>query len=261
MPGWNSSHAVAVDKAGNTYWARTAFPGGHADIHFTHRLAGGSWGSDEKVNDGGGTARQSNPSIALDGGGTVYAVWDDARNGHSDIYFSYRPAGGVWQANEKVNDDAGPADQYCPALGVDAAGNVYVVWEDNRNGTRDVYFAVRAPAGSWSANVKVNSPAFAAVGSPFIAVLPSGEAYALWNDEASAGKDIYYAFRPAGGPWGSSNKVNGNAILDPETGVYVDGLLALWLGTDQARGGIFYSTSMSGPAALKAYLYLPMILK
>ncbi len=41
--------------------------------------------------------------------------------------------------NFKVTDDRGGAGQYSPAISVDGEGKFVVVWEDYRNGGRDIY--------------------------------------------------------------------------------------------------------------------------
>ncbi|HIC90387.1 MAG TPA: hypothetical protein EYP04_13430, partial [Anaerolineae bacterium] len=77
----------------------------------------------------------------MDADGNAYAVWGDRRNGNDDIYFAYRPAGGDWGTNVKVNDDAGSAWQRTPSIAVDADGNAYAVWQDERHTTDHVYFS------------------------------------------------------------------------------------------------------------------------
>ena len=70
-------------------------------------------------------------------------VWQDERNGNWDIYFAMSADGGAsFGSDVKVNDDAGDAGQYSPAIALDGAGDAYVVWADNRNDQNwDIYFA------------------------------------------------------------------------------------------------------------------------
>ncbi|MEE8392268.1 MAG: Ig-like domain-containing protein, partial [Anaerolineae bacterium] len=165
-----------------------------------------------KVNDDPGTAQQRDPAIAVDGNGNAHAVWADYREGNSDIYYAYRPAGGAWGANVKVNDD-GAASQHVPAIAVDGNGNAHAVWVDSREGNYDVnydvYYAYRPAGGTWGANVKVNDdPGTATQYSPAIAVDGNGNAHAVWVDEREGNYDVYYAYHPAGGAWGANVKVN-----------------------------------------------------
>jgi hypothetical protein len=117
---------------------------------------GATWGINYRVNDDVATTSQSNPVIETDGAGNTYALWEDARNGNPDIYFAYRSSEGTWGANVKVNDDAGTAMQYMPALAVDESGNAYALWADWRNGDPDIYFAYRPAGGNWQTNVRLN---------------------------------------------------------------------------------------------------------
>ncbi|HIC88402.1 MAG TPA: hypothetical protein EYP04_03240, partial [Anaerolineae bacterium] len=88
------------------------------------------WHANEIVYDGAQLCGdQREPDIAVDGSGNAYAIWADCRNVNGDnnwdIYFAYCPVGGNWEANVKVNDDAGCAWQGTPSIAVDADGNAY----------------------------------------------------------------------------------------------------------------------------------------
>ena len=89
---------------------------------------------------------QASPSLALrhDARGTkLFAAWRDGRdvrnNSDTDVYFA--ESGSPFGTNILVNDDTGTSAQTAPAVGVDHKGNPYVVWVDERNGNKDVYFA------------------------------------------------------------------------------------------------------------------------
>ncbi|MCH7920879.1 MAG: DUF11 domain-containing protein [Planctomycetes bacterium] len=87
----------------------------------------------------------SDPSLALRLTGNkakLFAAWTDGRddggNGDTDIYFAEN--GSPFSTNILVNDDTGTSAQSKPAVGV-ANGNPYVVWVDERNGNKDIYYA------------------------------------------------------------------------------------------------------------------------
>jgi hypothetical protein len=207
-----SSPAIAVDGSGNTYavwWDRR---NGDYDIYFAHRPAGESWAANERINDDSGVADQGTPAIVVGDSGNAYAVWLDERNSNADIYFAYRPAGGSWGVNERINDDGGTAEQWFPAISVDGSGNAYAVWQDQRNGSYwDIYSTYRPAGGVWETNVQVNDetgPYSSYWPLPAVAVDGSGNAYAVWSDYRNGNRDIYFAHRPVAGSWEANVRVN-----------------------------------------------------
>ena len=152
LDDWGRAYAIWVDRIG---WP------GVSHVYAASRPAGGAWGAPEAVRDSTvGNAFSSR--VAVDSAGNVHAVWQDDRGGSgSDIYAAYRPAGGPWSANVRVNDVAGKASQ--PALGLDGAGNIVAAWEDYRPGAQGVYTAVRPRGSGWGTNeLLIPAPAAAA---------------------------------------------------------------------------------------------------
>ena len=67
----------------------------------------------------------------------------------TDIYFSFRAAGGSWGPPVKINHDPGLSHS-SPAIATDGAGNAYAIWTaSNKPGyDADIYFAYRpSPRG------------------------------------------------------------------------------------------------------------------
>jgi len=236
---------IAADDAGNAYavWGDpTNQPG---NVYFSYRPAGGSWSSPVQVNDVSASAQWC-PSIAVDGFGNAYVVWEDYRHGdlddeETDIYFSYRPSGGGWSSDVRVNDDAAGANEnWLPEIAVDSTGNAHVIWMSDRTSLNDVYYSYRPAGGSWQTNVRVNDIAGSHVWYFDIAVDGSGNAYVAWIDDHGMDHDVRLAHRPAGGSWQSSERVNLTSCDYPE-GVAVavtDGgaAVVLWNpGYDTAR--------------------------
>ncbi|HUW12953.1 MAG TPA: right-handed parallel beta-helix repeat-containing protein [Anaerolineae bacterium] len=249
--------AIAVDSTGSAYLLWVDYrndPDGacnetcYTDIYFSHRPAAGSWGPNVKVNDDAGTGSQWWPSIALDSAGNAFAVWVDGRGGNDDIYFSYRPAGGIWGANIKVNDDVGSARQYRPVIAVESSGDAYAIWWDNRSGNDDIYFSYRPIGGDWGPNVRVNDDTGGANQKwPSVSVDGStGNACAVWVDQRWGHNDIYSAYRPANGDWSPNVKVNdtdGTAftwVLDTALGAN-GRVYAIWQDARNGNDDIYFA--------------------
>ena len=129
---------IGIDAAQSLYTVWSDMRNGGSDVYFAYRPAVGTWSANVRVNVVSGTTRGL-PKIAVDTAGNSYAVWTDVRNGDADIYFAYRPAGGNWGANRRVNTDPGTTNQFEPAIGVDAAGSISIAWTDDRNVDLDIY--------------------------------------------------------------------------------------------------------------------------
>ena len=221
-------------------------------------LSNAPWTANVKVNDAGAVI-YGVPCIAVDASGNAYAVWPDYRDGstqRNDIYFSYRPAGGNWSPDTRVDDYVGPRDQYDPSIAVDDGGNAYAVWTDQRDEEYggDIYFSYRPAGGSWGTSVRVDDD----VGTtpqrePSIAVDSGGNAYAVWQDGRAGGGDAYFAYRPAGGSWGTNVMVNDtlgpygttslSIAVDPSGNAY-----ALWFDGAVDAGDIYFSYRPAGGA-------------
>jgi hypothetical protein len=88
---------------------------------------------------------QWHPSLAADRG-RLFVAWQDNRLGNNDIFFTTSFDGGATFAPaERVDDTgAGASEQSRPVLAIARRGRLcYVAWEDDRNGTSDIYLARR----------------------------------------------------------------------------------------------------------------------
>jgi len=215
----NALPDIAVDASGNAYCVWGDYRNYETEIYSAYRPAGGDWGTYERVSYASPAGDAYYATLAVDAAGNAYAVWTDERNGNGnqDTYFAYRPAGGTWGANERVNDDTGTVVQWYPHVAVDASGNAYAVWADHRNGAPDLYFAYRPVTGTWEANVPINEQSGSLnvdgwYDTPQIAADASGNAYVAWADTRDgAGADVahtYFAYRPSGGAWGPNERLS-----------------------------------------------------
>jgi len=133
---------VDIDDWGRVYLAWEDWDQGQ--IWFAVRSPDGLWGADEPVRDST-TDWTWGIQVAADSAGNVHAVWEDARGAASDIYAAYRPAGGSWSTNVRIDDQGEPA--LAPGLGVDGAGNAVAAWTLPNQA---VYSSVRYLGSDWT---------------------------------------------------------------------------------------------------------------
>lgn len=135
QPGSSVLHLVWVDSTS-----------GNRDIHYAkldglpaNPVSGASIVDDTSGSD------QIAPTIVCNETGEVFVCWQDSRHAgaagtDSDLYFAELSEGTV-KTNVFVGDDGTNANQSEPALGLDAWGQPYVVWSDDRSTAPDIYFA------------------------------------------------------------------------------------------------------------------------
>ncbi len=208
--------SISIDGSGNFTIAWHDFRNANGDIYFQrYNDTGTPLGVNTKVNDDTGGAFQEYASISMDVTGNFVIVWDDNRNTNHDIYFqSYTSTGGVSGFNTKVNDGVDSAKQWYPSISMDGAGNFVVVWIDERNGNRDVYFQRYNSNGTGAGvNTKVNDDAGNADQvNPSISMDAAGNFVIVWHDFRNGNWDIYYQiYNSTGTTSGANTKVNDDA--------------------------------------------------
>jgi len=199
----------ASDSDGNLYAVWMDDREGETFIRFAYRPAGGAWQPSVRL-DPTGDERQSGPQIAVDGGGNAYAVWVDERDARRQVRFAYRPAGGDWGASQVISPTT--HFQTSPRLAVNRRGEAVVAWLQGEKlwDWRHVFAAVRSTDGQWSAAEEVND---VGVDQSFYSVDAAmdnwGRAHLAWRALVRTDfKDhIFFASRPAGGPWSAQESV------------------------------------------------------
>lgn len=148
---WNA--AIALDGANNAYAVWQDHRDGNrtrdTNIYASKRPAAtGTWSANVKVNDDTKAATQRNPRVAAKADGTATAVWVDLRSNQWNIQSARLAAGAsAWSANMRVTDNTSSRKD-SPDVAVAPDGTAYAVWEDDRGGNFDIYFATLAPGVS-----------------------------------------------------------------------------------------------------------------
>jgi len=162
------------------------------------------FGTDVKVSDDQDYYNnQKEAELAVGSDGTVYATWADPRNGDHDIYFASSFGNSTFSINLRVDDSQTSTNSQNPDIAVSTDGNIYIVWEDFRNGNWDIYLSRSASGGSnWITNIPVNDISLTSEQRyPKIATAPNGNIFVAWDDSRTGINDheIYVARSTDGG--------------------------------------------------------------
>ncbi len=214
---------MAADNNGHVYVAWSDNRGGSPSIYTNTFFQGQGWFPRSiPINTGFPKPKDTtvgdaiSPRICSDDSGHVYVVWVDdravkAETGKSDIYFRYSKNYGVtWYpefTDERIDsDNPGMGDSRNLQIACDGNGNVYVVWEDDRNaaGKYEVYFRSLQVQFSkpvdfivyyQTPDIRLNTGVDAGkfnVRRPVISTDKRGNIYAAWQDSREIPEDEVY---------------------------------------------------------------------
>ncbi len=247
--------SVAIDRVtGNIYvvWASQ-----EKTIKLARSIDGGQSFESSIFVSGSTLYGRSHPSIDVDSSGKVYVAWSDGRLGippfwvdYYDVFIASSSNGGLsFGANTPVNEVDTDAVQMRPSISIDGNDAIHVSWEDERLGSRDIFYSKSTDGSTFGPDIIVNDP-YVHPRNPSIthqtssiSVHESGSPiFVVWTDDRAVGHNVYLAKSTNGGSsfqtatsheggnyffdsnitfnggWNSNEAVildDGNGILDP----------------------------------------------
>ncbi len=146
---------------------------------------------------GTGAMRVALASQGQDGAAAVWADKRDFQSGY-DVYGSFAAGENLtFGANEKIQDEFGDNfAQWHPAVAANNQGRIAVVWDDDRDGSPDVWLSWHNADG-WSADMAVPGASGSGVQSdPSITMDEAGNLYLAWVEKAelNSPSSIRYVF-------------------------------------------------------------------
>ncbi len=176
-------------------------------------------GSNFRVNDDIGQARQYSVAVAVDLNLNFVIAWVDKRNGNPntdwDLYAQRFSNDGTPLGNNfKVNDELETDEKFHPSVSIDSLGNFVIVWGDERNDLSDIYGQRFLNDGTAQGNnFKINDD----IGNyyqlwPTCACDKSGNLIVSWTDKRyNTDRHIYaQRYSPDGTALGNNFQVNDN---------------------------------------------------
>ncbi|UCE05436.1 MAG: T9SS type A sorting domain-containing protein [bacterium] len=206
--------AVAMNKNGDFILVWEDHRNYDPDIYYQrYDSTGIARGGNVKVKDDMANGLQEYPSVIMDERGNFVIVWQHKRDSNFNIYYQmYNSYGEALGSNQKVNDDAGPADQIYPSIAVDENGNFIIAWEDWRNGNPDIYFQWYQSSGvARGGNVKSNDDIGTTIQRyPAAAMSGEGNFVIAWEDYRFGWENpdvLGQRYQPDGTPWGDNYRI------------------------------------------------------
>jgi len=163
------------------------------------------------------------PRVAVNASGITAVVWQDDRdkNGFYQIYVRRFDATGipldsgstVVPGHGELVNTTSDGQQRRPDVAINDAGEMVVVWEDDRdsNGYYEIYGRIRGVFTGWSSEIHINEESAGQQQRPSVGIDQAGNWLAVWEDDRDG--NGYYniygrKFDSAGGPLGGEFRVN-----------------------------------------------------
>lgn len=207
------------------------------------------------------SSEASAPKTCINEDGVVNVVWTEDRGGRDGIWFNVSDDGGKTWLTSDIAINHGDADATAPDVAC-AGQNVYVTWEDLRDGELDnhnIYVAVSTTGGQSFGEDDILldgdvdgtamslGPRAAAVGD---------DVYISWFDNRDGAYDIYVqASHDRGRTWleeasRADDDDAGNAYSAwPTIGASADGVVVAWEDSRDGGNDIYASVSTNGGAS------------
>jgi hypothetical protein len=192
------SLSMALDPSGNINLIWESLP--HGNVFLARSNDGGGTFSNMQVTpyvQTGSSPTPEGPSMAIDSGGNIDAVWMDNNPGNYSIFFSRSTDGGA-SFSVAQNLSGSVSGSRSPRIAVDSSGNINVVWDEGTQPGSQVFpsaiFFSRSTdgGGSFSApqNISNNS------GDSFesaIALDSCGNINVAWRDDTPGTVDLFFS--------------------------------------------------------------------
>jgi len=165
------------------------------------------------------TRSTAEPTLALDGGGNVFALWVqdtfafDPNQSNNPLLPNvwaarYDATAGTWSTPGLIGTSSlsGFDGTERPRLAVNAGGAAVAAWEESR-GAEVSIVAARFSSGAWSAPVLLENNNAQPAAFPAVAIDVNGNAQAVWTqriDAMAANKSGYTARMDTTGTWGAA---------------------------------------------------------
>lgn len=215
---------------------------GNSEIYYKRSLnAGVSWETDTRLTND--AASSWNPSVTVSGS-VVHIVWQDDRNGNTEIYYKRSLDAGVsWGADTRLTNNT--SSSVSPTVTVYGSA-VHIVWFDNRDGNEEIYYKRSIDGGvSWGADIRMTSNT--AISRNPSVTASSTAIHVVWEDNRDGNWEIYYKGSiDVGVSWDADTRLTNNTSNSWYPSVSVSGLEVHLVWCDDRDGNleIYYKGSI-----------------
>ena len=199
-----SDAQITVDPSGIATVVWTQFEGVNHNTRANRFVPGVGWGTSVTLGTDAGGLTQYAPRVASDSAGNVTAVWTQNAKTTQTLWFSRFVTGSGWTIASLIpGGSPNGADE--PALAVDGAGNVTVLWAQIDPVFGHVWANRFVPGTGWETATQLDASTEAF--STSVAVDSAGNATAVWIQGTPQAYSVWSARFVPGSGWGAGTRV------------------------------------------------------
>lgn len=205
---------------------------GQGDSDIFYRLFNGvAWQQEIELSSDLGADLQYPPSIAVEGA-EVHTAWVDKGFGDLEVYYR-RFDGFNWGPEENVSVGGDPLIFNPPGIAVDGS-KVHMVWDDGRDGDRDIYYR-QFNGISWESEIELSSDTAAELQEHPSVAAENGRVHVVWQD------DGYVNYRNFdGSSWGQELMISEGSGYSPSIAAENGEVHVVWQDAFFPSNDIYY---------------------
>ncbi len=201
------------------------------------------WSANQQITHGKGILPGSGlaerPTLTVDYQNQLHCAWGDNRismNNYEIFYKTYNEES--WSDDQRLTNVWGKSKN--PSITVDSQNNLHLVYEDDREGNKELYYKTKSNSGTWSEDERLTDAEKASI-LPVIVADSQDNLHVLWIDQRHGNWEVFYKIRTKAG-WGSDQRLTaGNfarslaATIDTR-----DNLHVVYYDAQQGTHAIYY---------------------
>jgi len=166
------------------------------------------WSANQQITHGKGILPGSGlaerPTLTLDHQNQLHCAWGDNRismNNYEIFYKTYNEES--WSDDQRLTNVWGKSKN--PSIIVDSQNNLHLVYEDDREGNKELYYKTMSNSGTWSEDERLTDAEKASI-LPVIVADSQDNLHVLWIDQRHGNWEVFYKIRTKAG-WGSDQRL------------------------------------------------------
>jgi hypothetical protein len=240
---------IAIESSGaiEVVWAKALCVNCDYDVFFSRSSDRGATFSASQNLSNSSESLITAPEVVVDKGGNINVVWSKGHywsTGNADVFLSRSTDQGTTFSSRNLSDNRGLS--YLPEVGVDALGNINVLWLDDVPG--GMLFSRSVNGGAdFSTPKNVSTPPSGIAGDlPYLAVASDGDINLAWWE---VGRGILFSRSTDGGAtFSTPETISGNASIPFFPQIMVDksgNICVLWFDEMSGTPDVFFTRGIT----------------